>query len=45
MQTCINPECETIHMSDNLIICTECGHPFNDYGLSPPDDYNPIIHK
>jgi len=35
MQTCINPDCETIHMTNNLKRCTVCGHPFNDYGLSP----------
>ena len=45
MQYCINEECETLHMSDNLKKCTVCGHPFNDYGLSPPDNYVPIIHN
>lgn len=33
MQMCINPDCETIHLSDNLIKCQVCGHPFNDYGI------------
>jgi hypothetical protein len=33
MQTCVNPDCETIHLSNNLKKCSVCGHPFEDYDV------------
>ena len=33
MQYCINEECETISFSYNQIKCSECGTPYDDYGM------------